>query len=107
MVGIEDPARPHDPRRDPTRTLAYVRLLAQLTDHQHKEVEESGRARDLAGRLRALVADYESAASRRVEARAMRTGEGYDDGGGGDVESERAAEKVRAEAERLLVELKK
>ena len=27
--------------------------------------------------------------------------------GGGDVESERAAEKVRAEAERLLVELKK
>ena len=107
VVGIEDPARPHDPRRDPTRTLAYVRLLAQLRDHQHKEVEESGRARDLAGRLRALVADYESAASRRVEARAMQTGEGHDDGMGGDVESERAAEKVRAEAERLLVELKK
>ena len=52
-----------------------------------------------------LGADAE--ASRRVEARAMRTGEGHDDGGGGDVESERAAEKVRAEAERLLVELKK
>lgn len=100
----DDPSRPHDARKDPRRTLAYVRLLAQLADHRRDAVDESGRGHDLVGRLRALVADYESEASRRVEARALRAAEGVDDDG---ADSERAAEDVRTEAERLLAELRR
>ena len=98
----DDPGRVHDARKDPRRTLAYVRLLAQLADHQREAVDERGRGHDLVGRLRALVADYESEASRRVEARALRAADGVDDDG---ADSERAAENVRTEAERLLAEL--
>ena len=100
----DDPSRPHDARKDPRRTLAYVRLLAQLADHRRDAVDESGRGHDLVGRLRALVADYESEASRRVEARALRAAEGVDDE---SADSERAAEDVRTEAERLLAELRR
>ena len=100
----DDPSRPHDARKDPRRTLAYVRLLAQLADHRREAVDEHGRGHDLVGRLRALVADYESEASRRVEARALRAADGVDDD---DADSERAAENVRTEAERLLAELRR
>ena len=48
----DDPSRPHDARKDPRRTLAYVRLLAQLADHRRDAVDESGRGHDLVGRLR-------------------------------------------------------